>query len=108
MATTQRQTLTIANGATSSDAFNAGTCAAFGLQLPAAFTGTAVTFTVSGDGSTFQDLYDATGATKISVAVTQGRSYDLPAELTAWPYFKVVSGSAEGAARSLVVVGKRA
>jgi hypothetical protein len=107
MATTQKQTLTIANGQTTSDLCNAATASAFGLVLPAAFTGTSITYTVSADGSTFQALYDNTGANQVTTAVTQGRSYDLPAELTAWPYFKLVSGSAEGAARSLVVVGKR-
>lgn len=108
MASTRLMTLTIANGATVSDAFPSNDHAAFGLQMPAAFTGSALTFQVSADnGTTFQALYDATGSTQVSMAVAASRSYDLPAELASWTHFKIVSGSAEGAARSLKVVGKR-
>jgi hypothetical protein len=74
--------------------------------MPAAFTGTTLTFQVSADGSTYQALYDSTGANQVSMAVAASRSYDLPAELASWPYWKIVSGSAEGDARSLTVVSK--
>lgn len=107
MAQTNAKTLTIANGQTASDAFSAANYAAFGLQMPGAFTGTSITFTVSADGSTFQALYDATGATQVSVSVAASRCYDLPAELATWAAFKIVSGSSEAAARSLVVIGKQ-
>jgi len=103
------QTLTIANGATTTGtAFLAQNMAAFGLQMPAAFTGTSITFTVSADGATFQALYDSTGATAVSMSVAASRSYDLPSALTAWRAFKIVSGSAEAASRDLIVVGKAA
>lgn len=109
MASVQRQTLNIANGAQpTTEAFTASNFAAFGLQMPAAFTGTSITFQVSADdGATYQALYDATGTAQVSVAVAASRSYDLPAELAAWDHFKIVSGSAEGAARALIVIGKR-
>ncbi len=109
MASTRSQTLTIDSGQTvSSKAFPANDHVAFGMQMPAAFTGTVMYFQVSADnGTTFQDLYDATGTTRVSVTVTTSRSYDLPSELTAWTHFKLVSGSAEGADRSIVVIGKR-
>lgn len=106
MTSTLKQVLTIANGATSSDACNAATGEAFGLVMPATFTGTTITFTVSADGSTFQALYSITN-TLVTMTVAVSRSYDLPGELTAWPYFKVVSGSTEGGARTLVITGKR-
>lgn len=98
--------LTIASGATSSDACEAGGYVMFGLVMPAAFTGTVLTFTVSHDGTTYQALYD-TSNTAVSLAVVAAsRSYDLPAELVSWPYFKIVSGSAEGATRTLYVSQK--
>jgi hypothetical protein len=107
MADVRRVSLAIANGQTVSAAFNASDCAAFGLQMPAAFTGTTVSFQVSADdGTTYQALYDTTN-TLVSMTVAASRSYDLPAELAAWDHFKIVSGLAEGAARTLIVVGKR-
>lgn len=115
MALTRVQTLTIANNETTSTAFTAEWHAAYGLVVPAAFTGASISFTVCADASvdspTFQPLYElddpSTGTQRqVTLAVTQGRSYDLPAALTTWQAWKIVSASSEGAARSLVVVGK--
>lgn len=108
MVAIRSQAITIANGETVSSAFPSSDMAAFGLQMPAAFTGTSITFQVSADnGTTYQALYDVTGTTQVSMTVTTSRSYDLPAELASWTHFKIVSGSAEGGVRSLTVVGKR-
>lgn len=108
MASVSAKNLTIANGATTSDAFEASSCVAFGLQMPAAFTGTTLTFTVSADkGTTYQALYDEFNVA-VSMTVAASRSYDLPATLASWTHFKIVSGSSEGAARTLWVVGKKA
>jgi hypothetical protein len=101
----KKQTLTIANGATSSDAFVAEGHVAFGLKMPGTFTGASISFTVSDDGTTYQALYDQFN-NQVTVTVAASRNYDLPAELAAWPYFKIVSASAEGGARSLVVTAK--
>ncbi len=100
------QTLTIAISTTASTRVDGWRFAIFGLVMPAAFTGTAITFQVSADDAIYQDLYDATGTIKISQAVVASRSYDLPSELASWPFWKVVSGTTEVAARSLVVVCK--
>lgn len=100
------QVLTIANGATTSNAVEGRASSAFGLQMPAAFTGTTITFTVSADGgTTFQALYSITN-TLVTMTVAASRSYDLPGELTAWSQWKIVSGSSEGATRTLIVIGK--
>ena len=96
---------TIASSGTVSDAFEAKEFAAFGLVIPTAFTGVAITFQVSHDGVTYQALYDTTN-TLVSLTVAVSRSYQLPAALEAWPFFKLVSGSSEAAARTLYVVGK--
>lgn len=98
-----RKSVAIASGQTVSAAVNLKGYRVEGLELPAAFTGTSISFQVSSDGATFQPHYDTANAL-VSMTVAQGRSYSLPASLAAWPYFKIVSGTAEGAARTLVVV----
>lgn len=98
-------TATIANGQTTSGAIDARGLSQIGLVMPSAFTGTTISFNVSADGATYQALYDATN-TLVSVTVAASRSYALPSTLLAWPYFKIVSGSAEAAARTLTITGK--
>ena len=101
------KTVVIANGQTTSGAVgNTGARRGYkriGVALPATFTGASISFSVSADGTTYQALYAIT-ATLVSVTVVQGRSYDLPEELQPWPFFKIVSASAEGAERTLKVV----
>jgi hypothetical protein len=110
---TESQTVTIASSGTVSTAILATREAAWGLQMPAEFTGTAITFQASADGTTFQALYEYDTATDdgsatraVTLAVAAARSYPLPDALTPWKAFKIVSGSTEAAARTLVVVGK--
>lgn len=106
MSSAASQIITIANGQTTSSAVEGRSVSAFGLQMPAAFTGTTITFTVSADGgTTYQTLYDITN-TIVQMTVAASRSYDLPGELTAWSQWKIVSGSSEGSARTLIVIGK--
>ena len=116
MAAVENRTLTIANNGTTSTAFvSAAGLAAYGLQLPAAFTGASISFEVAADENTFQALYEIADADAgppattrlVTMAVTQGRSYDLPVALVAWPSWRIVSASSEGATRSLIVCGKR-
>lgn len=93
---------TISSSGTTSSAIATGGRVIFGLVMPGVFTGTSITFTVSHDGTTYQALYDETN-TQVSMTVAASRSYALPDALAAWPYFKIVSGSSEGAARTLYV-----
>lgn len=98
--------VTIASGATASEAVDADGYAAFGVALPAAFTGTSLAVEVSTDGAAFQALSDDTG-TVVSLTVAQGNSYALPVgALAPWPWFRLVSGSAEAAERILNVARK--
>lgn len=100
-------TATIASGGTVSNACDLGTLAAgqglAGFVIPASFTGTAITFQVSVDDSTYQALYNSN--TQLSITVAQGRSYgfnaDTRALLFGWRYVKLVSGSAEGGSRDI-------
>lgn len=103
----ETQTLTIANGATTSDAFAAGGLAMFGIIMPAAFTGTSITFTVSSTfAGTYVPLYDSTGTAVTATTAGTSRAIDCPTQLAAFPFWKIVSGSTEGGARSIVVIGK--
>lgn len=100
------ETVTIAQSGSTSSVVTANGRAIYGLVMPSTFTGTAITFTVSHDGSTFQELRKADSDAAVSVSVTASKSYDLPTQLAAWPYFKIVSNGNEAAARSLTVVKK--
>jgi hypothetical protein len=100
-------TATILSGGSTSTSVDFMHASFGGLAIPAAFTGTSMTFTVCGTiGGTYQALNDKYG-TAVSMVVAQGKSYPLPMELAGWPYFKIVSGSSEGADRIITIVRKR-
>lgn len=102
------QTADIANGQTTSQALRVTGGVICGLITPAALTGTAITFTACDtvDG-TFVPVYDSDG-NQVSVAVAASRALGLSGTeadaLAPWPFIKLVSGSAEGAAREIKVV----
>lgn len=99
------KTATIAISSSTSSAIPITGKVILGLVVPSAITGTAFTFTVSHDGTTYQALYDTTN-TQVSLTVAASRNYDLPSELASWPYFKIVSNGTEAAARTLYVTMK--
>ncbi len=103
-------TATIANGQTVGVAVRIppptnGLAVLCALSMPAAFTGTAITFQVSIDGgTTWNALYDDTG-TLVTVTVAASRHIRLiPSLFAGLDHIKLVSGSAEGAARSIGLV----
>jgi hypothetical protein len=78
-----------------------------GVQLPAAFTGTTLTFTGSVDGTTYQPVYSTTSGTALSYTVAQGHYVAIdPVPFYGLAYIKLVSGSTEGTARTLLVTLK--
>jgi hypothetical protein len=96
-------TVTIAASGTTSTVFTLDGYAVGGIILPSQFTGTTMTFLVCDTyGGTYVALEDAGGAT-ISYTVEAAKAYALPPELFAFPYAKLVSGSSEGAERTIVV-----
>lgn len=106
-----RATIPTGTGA-ASDAIDTGaTGGGFirGLQLPATFDGTAITFQVSNDDSTYLALYDETG-TLVSVTVAASRAVgfkqDLIARLSGWRFIKLLSNASETANRSVDVIVK--
>lgn len=96
--------ITIATSTTVSAAVDLGANTITGIQMPAAFTGTALTFQVSSDGSTYVPLYDAS-STQYSMPVGPSRGYSIdPAVFAGWPYVKVVSGTTEVANRTITLL----
>lgn len=97
-------TATIANGQTKSGAIDLDFATLCGIFLPAAFTGTALTFEASAtETGTFVPVVDGAGAS-VSKTVAQGQYVYLdPAIFAGLRFIKVVSGSSEGAARSLTL-----
>lgn len=107
---------TIASGASLSSAIslqsNATTYCGlriFGIIMPSEWTSANLTFQVSADGVTYQNLYDANG-TEITVVAGASRTIQLdPAVFAAIPYIKVRSGTSgtavnQGAARTIGLI----
>lgn len=93
----------IANGQQESAAIDCGGMALCGILLPAAFTGTALTFEVSDaiDG-TFVPLKSTTSGSALSYTVAQGTYAAIdPKDFQGVRFLKVKSGTAEGGARTL-------
>lgn len=86
-------TVTITSGQSLSSGFCIGAGVPLAVQMPAAFTGTEITFQGSLDGTTYQNVYD--GAFEVSVTVAASRNVGLPASsLAAYTYLKLRSGNA--------------
>lgn len=74
-----------------------------GIQLPASFTGTALTFTVATavDG-TYQPLYNSSGLVSYTVAPARFIAIE-PKDFYGVFFFKIVSNGTEAAARALTL-----
>lgn len=99
---------TIANGVQESAALDMGGFTLCGILLPAAFTGTALTFEVSDSLSgTFVALKSTTSGTALSYTVAQGTYAAIdPKDFQGVNFLKLKSGTAEGAARALTLYAK--
>lgn len=92
--------ITILSGQTLSGAIRVESWVRGGFQLPATFTGTAITYQVSVDGAVFKSLRDNAGAA-ISTVVAQDQMFAFPEAVFGFAAVKLVSGSAEGADRAI-------
>lgn len=93
----------IANGQTISGAIDLSGTTLAGIHLPAAFTGTSLSFLAARtfDG-TYQGVYRQ-GA-DLSVTVAAGKYVPLnPSDFAGLQFIKIVSGSTEAAARTLTL-----
>jgi hypothetical protein len=99
--------ITIASSATSSASFPTTGLSLVGVQLPAAFTGTTLTFQGSVDGTTFQPVYSTTSGTALSYTVAQGHYVAIdPVPFYGLLFLKIVSGTSEAAPRTLTAALK--
>ncbi len=100
--------VTIAISQTKSAAIDMKGMCLVGIKLPAAFTGTALTFemcdTVDG---TYVAVKNTTSGTALSYTVAQGTYAAIdPKDFQGIRFLKIVSGSTEAAARTLTVALK--
>lgn len=99
--------VTIASGQGTSAAIPTSGLSLVGIQLPAAFTGTALTFLASLDGTTYQPIYSTISGTALSYTVAQGHYASIdPAPFQGAKFIKLVSGSSEGADRAFSIALK--
>lgn len=98
------QSVGIANGQQVSAAISCGGLVLCGILLPAAFTGTALTFEVCNTlGGTYVPLNSTTSGTLLTYTVAQGTYCAIdPKDFQGVQYLKIKSGSSEGAARTLI------
>ena len=95
------KTVTITSGQTVSDAIDTQGLDMVQIEMPAAFTGITMTFQSSLDNSTFNACYNTSG-TALSCTVAASRNILIsPQDFAGVRYIKLVSGSAEGATRSI-------
>lgn len=99
-------TATIANGQTVGAAFYVGAKVPLNLQMPSAFTGASVSFQGSPDGVTYQAIN--IGGSAYTEVVAASKNVDLDGNaLAAFPFLKIVSASAEGGDRVIIVATRR-
>lgn len=101
----QEVTVTVAAANVSTPVKAAGHCI-YGIAIPANFDGTEIKFDVGIDGTTFQPLRDS-GNADIARIVAPEKSYELPTELAAWPWFRIrTTTNQAGTDTVFTVVGK--
>jgi hypothetical protein len=98
-------TATIASGQTTSAAVDLSGTTLVGLQMPASFTGTSVTFQVATSAAgTYQSMTSSTGSA-LTFTVAGGKYVAAnPTDFAGVQYFKLISGSSEGADRIIELV----
>jgi hypothetical protein len=90
---------------TKSDAIEKLGMALVGIQTPAALTSTAMTFEGSADGVTFEPVFLFDGSSAYPVVVAGHRYISINPEVTKGiPWLKLVMGTAEAAARTVLAV----
>ena len=108
--TTKVQTMTIANGAALSDAFDMRDYAGGHVYMPAAWTAANIGFKVCpSSGGTYLPLYDASGAIIEIASPAVDKAFQFPRDLFAATFVKLWSQDGAGAdtnqaaARTLII-----
>ena len=98
------QTFDIANSDTVSTAVDLENNTLVGLELPALFTGTTITFQASNNNGTFKDVKKEDGTSYFLVVAQNTYVVIPPSALAGLRYVKIVSGSSESPARSVKAI----
>lgn len=99
--------VTIANAQSLSSMITLKGLSLVGILLPAAFTGTALTFEMSVDGTNFFPVSSGTDGDPLSYTVAQGSYAAInPQDFAGINFLKIQSGSTEAAARTLICAVK--
>ncbi len=102
-----QDTVTITAGATVSNSINLQGRVLIGMNLPAAISGSSMTFQSSNDNVNFNALYNNENSA-ISVAYTQGRNYTISPDYVAGVKFlKLVSNNSQAASRAITVITRK-
>ena len=97
---------TILNGQTKSDIINMSGTLLKTIILPAAFTGSTLTFEISEDKTNFFPYYNINNM-PVTIDVSAGRAYGLGAiDFYSIKYMKIVSGSVEAADRTIKLIAR--
>jgi hypothetical protein len=95
-------TVSIASGQTTSGIISTEGSSLCGIQLPAAFTGTSLTFLAATVvGGPYQPVYNKSGQVSYTVAAGQFIAID-PVDFYGIVFLKIVSNASEAGARSLI------
>jgi len=88
-------TASVAISGTTTPAIDTAGYRFFGLIIPSTFDGTVISFTgCDTSGGTYQAIYDIFG-NLVQMTVAASRSYDLPGELSAWRFIKIVCATTQ-------------
>jgi hypothetical protein len=102
LGTVVQNSLAIANGQTTSSTISTNGSSLVGVQIPAAFTGTSITFLAAmASGGPFQPVYNGAGQVKYNVVEGQYIAIN-PQDFYGIPFLQIVSSASEGAARTLI------
>lgn len=103
------QTMTIANGASVSGSLQMYGQSVIRVVMPSGWTAAVITVQTSGDGSTWNDLYDRDG-NEYTIQAAAGRSIIIaPADFAGMNYIRLRSGTSsaavnQGAQRDIVLI----
>jgi len=105
------QTVTIANGTTTSPAVNTGLTSNYsetqlvGVTFPASMTGTTMTFErATTETGTYTPIREVGGASRYSITITSGETITVdPRVFIVAPFLKLVSGSSETGAKTITL-----
>jgi hypothetical protein len=103
-----QKTVVLASGGTKTPEIDLGGFSLVGIFFPATFTGTALTFeAASATAGTFRAVKSGAGGSALSYTVAQATYAAIdPKDFAGIQFLKLVSGSTEGADRSLILVLK--